>query len=143
MQKTSPPKLQLIGMVTHAAAAIATAASAALPPSCRISVYKKNIFLFLYKETFLQTLIYLHMSCCRNVMILIFLFTKAFIFFKHQCFPLQNSSLGQLYTKVDIVPLLVAALEIADLYGLQHVHYTLLDVFLKTSLKGSEKESFV
>ena len=33
-----------------------------------------------------------------------FLFTKVFIFFKHQCHPLQNGSLGQLHTNGDIVP---------------------------------------
>ena len=33
-----------------------------------------------------------------------FLFTKAYIFFKHQCYPLQNSSLGQLHTDGDVVP---------------------------------------
>ena len=32
-----------------------------------------------------------------------YLFTKVFIFFKHQCYPLQNSSLGQLHTDVDVV----------------------------------------
>ena len=33
-----------------------------------------------------------------------FLFTKVSIFFKHHCYPLQNSYLGQLYTNGDIVP---------------------------------------
>ena len=32
-----------------------------------------------------------------------FSFTKVF-FFKHQCYPLQNSSLGQLHTDGDVVP---------------------------------------
>jgi hypothetical protein len=32
-----------------------------------------------------------------------FLLTKVFIFFKHQCYPLQNSSLGQLHTDGDVV----------------------------------------
>ena len=31
-----------------------------------------------------------------------FLFTKVFIFFKHQCYPLQNSYLGQLHTEGDV-----------------------------------------
>ena len=33
-----------------------------------------------------------------------FLFTEVFIFIKHQCYPLQNSSLGQLHTDGDVVP---------------------------------------
>ena len=33
-----------------------------------------------------------------------FLFTKGFIFFKHQCHPLQNSSLWQLHTDGEVVP---------------------------------------
>ena len=33
-----------------------------------------------------------------------FLFTKVFIFFKHKCYPLQNTSLGQLHTVGDVVP---------------------------------------
>ena len=53
------------------------------------------------------------------------LFTKVFIYFKHQCYPLQNSS----YTPMEtLFPLLVAALEVFNQYGLQHVRYTLLDV---------------
>ena len=32
------------------------------------------------------------------------LFTKVFIFFKHQCYPLQNSSLGHLRPDGDVVP---------------------------------------
>ena len=36
--------------------------------------------------------------CGRKVMKSIFLFTKVFIFFKHQWYPLQNSSIGQLHT---------------------------------------------
>ena len=31
------------------------------------------------------------------------LFTKVFIFFEHQCYPLQNSSLVELHTNGDIV----------------------------------------
>ena len=52
-----------------------------------------------------------------------FLFTKVFIFFKHKCYPLQNCSLGQLHTNGDIVPVLVAALEVLNWYVLQHVCY--------------------
>ena len=34
----------------------------------------------------------------------IFLFTKVFIFFKCQCYPLQNSSLGELHSDGEVVP---------------------------------------
>ena len=33
-----------------------------------------------------------------------FLITKVFTLFKHQCYPLQNSSLGQLHTNGDNIP---------------------------------------
>ena len=33
-----------------------------------------------------------------------FLFKKVFIFYKRQCYPLQNSSLGQLHTDGNVVP---------------------------------------
>ena len=48
------------------------------------------------------------------------------------------------YTPMEMLfPLLVAALEVFDHYGLQHVSYTCDKVFfIKTSLKGSEKGSF-
>jgi hypothetical protein len=69
-----------------------------------------------------------------------FLFTKVFTFFKHQCYPLQNSSLGQLHTNRDIVPTFGSSTG-----SLQPVwSYTYDQVFfIKTSLKGSERESFV
>ena len=60
---------------------------------------------------------------------LIFLFTKVFIFFKHQYYPLQNSSLGQLHTDGDIVATFGSSTG-----SLQHVHYTLLDVFLSPEM---------
>jgi hypothetical protein len=44
-------------------------------------------------------------------MTLIFLFTKVFIFFKHQCYPLQNSSLGQLHADGDVVPTFASSVE--------------------------------
>ena len=62
-------------------------------------------------------------NCGREVMRLIFVY-QSFYFFKH-----QNSSLGQLQTDGDVVPTFVAALEVFNRYGLQHVHYTLLNVF--------------
>ena len=52
-----------------------------------------------------------------------FLFFKVFIFFKHQCYPLQNSSLGQLHPMETLFPLMVAALEVFNQYGLQHIRY--------------------
>ena len=38
-----------------------------------------------------------------------FLFTEVFIFFKRQCYPFQNSSLGQLHTDGDVVPTFVSS----------------------------------
>ena len=55
-----------------------------------------------------------------------FLFTKVFIFFKHQCYPLKIGPLGS-YTPMEMFPLLVAALEVFNEYGLQHIRYTLLE----------------
>ena len=40
----------------------------------------------------------------RKVMKLIFYLQKFLSIFKHQCYPLQNSSLGQLHTDGDVVP---------------------------------------
>ena len=62
-------------------------------------------------------------SIYRKVMSLIFYLPKFLFFFKYQCHLLQNSSLGQLHTHGDVVPLLVAALEVFNRYGLQHVPY--------------------
>ena len=41
--------------------------------------------------------------CARRVMTLIF-YLPMFLFFKPQCYPLQNSSLGQLHTDGDVAP---------------------------------------
>ena len=41
--------------------------------------------------------------CGRKLMKLMFYLPKFFYFFKHRCYPLQNSSLGQLHTNGDIV----------------------------------------
>jgi hypothetical protein len=57
-----------------------------------------------------------------------FLFTKVFIFFKHQCYPHQNSSLWQLHTDGDVAPISGSSAG-SHWDGLQHVRYTLLDVF--------------
>ena len=47
-----------------------------------------------------------------------FLFTKVFIVFKHQYYPLGS------YTPMEtLFPLLVVALEVFNRYGLQHVSY--------------------
>ena len=54
---------------------------------------------------------------------LIFLFTKVFNFFKYQCFPLHNSSLGQLHNNGDIVSTFGSSAEVFNWYGLQHVCY--------------------
>ena len=56
----------------------------------------------------------------------IFLFTKVFIFSKilFKIIPLGS------YTPMEtLFPLLLATLKAFNQYGLQHVHYTLLDVF--------------
>ena len=71
---------------------------------------------------------YLYTRCGRQVTRLIFYLPK-FLFF--QCYPLDNSSLGQLNTDGDIVPVLVAALS-----------FTLFwKSLIKMSLKG-RKGSF-
>ena len=62
---------------------------------------------------------------------LIFYLSKVFIFFKHQCNPLQNSSLGQLHSDGDVVPNLLAVLEVFNRYGLQNVLHS-FGCFLKS-----------
>ena len=42
---------------------------------------------------------------------------------------LQNSSLGRLHTDGDVVPTFGAVPKDFNLYGLQHVRYTILDFF--------------
>lgn len=52
-----------------------------------------------------------------------------FIFFIHHFYyPFYNNSLGKLYLGVDVVSILVAALEALNWYGLQHFRYTFLQV---------------
>jgi hypothetical protein len=58
-----------------------------------------------------------------------FLFIKICIyFFKHHCYPLivPLDSYSPMET---LFPRSVAALEVFNQYGLQHIRYTLLDVF--------------
>ena len=72
-----------------------------------------------------------------------FLFTKVFISSNIDVIPFKIVPLGSYTPMETFFPLLIAALEVFNRYGLQHVRYTLLDVFfIKTSLKGSEKGSF-
>ena len=65
-----------------------------------------------------------------------FLFTKAFVVFKHQCYPLQNSCLGRLHTDGDLFPVLVAALEVFKQFDLQHEEMTSFE----DNFKFREKE---
>ena len=58
-----------------------------------------------------------------------FLFTKVFIFFKHQ-YQFQNSFLGQLHTNGDVVP----TFSFFNRYGLQHVCYNRKKKEKKTSV---------
>ena len=55
------------------------------------------------------------------------LLTKVFIFSKIKVISFKIVPLGS-YTPMETFPLLVAALEVFNQYGLQHVHYTPLDV---------------
>ena len=68
-----------------------------------------------------------------------YLFTKVFIFFKHQCYPHQNSSLAQLHTDGDVVTTLVTALEIFNLSSDQLTQWFMKPrgstIFLSKNLK--------
>ena len=44
------------------------------------------------------------MRCGRKVMRPSFYLPNFYLFFKHQCYPLHNSSLGKLYTDGDTIP---------------------------------------
>ena len=57
-----------------------------------------------------------------------FLFTKVF-FFNINVIPFQIVPLGSYTPMETLFPLLVEALEVFNRYGLQHVRYTLLNVF--------------
>ena len=71
-----------------------------------------------------------------------FIYQSFYFFSIINVIPFKIISFGRYTPMETLFPLLVAALEIFNRYCLQHVRYTLLDVFLiKSSLKGSEKES--
>jgi hypothetical protein len=58
------------------------------------------------------------------------LYTKVFMFFSNiNVIPFKVVSLNSYTPMEKLFPLLVAALELFNRYGLQHVRYTLLDVF--------------
>ena len=81
--------------------------------------------------------------CGRNLIRLIFLFTKVLIFFQHQCYPLQISSLRQPHTDRDVVPTFDS-----NAGSIQPVWSSACPLdsfgwFFMKSLKGSEKGSFV
>ena len=59
-----------------------------------------------------------------------FLFTKVFIFSNINLIPFKIVPLGSYTPMETLFPLLVAVLEVFYRYGLQHVRYTLLDIFL-------------
>ena len=72
-----------------------------------------------------------------------FLFTKVFIFFKHQCWPLQNSSLGQLHIDGDDVPTFgSSAGSLQPVWSSACPLHSLPSYFIKMSLEGSGKGSF-
>ena len=79
-----------------------------------------NLFIILASHI-LSNLMFMTTRCGRRVMRLMFYLPKFLFFFKHQCYPLQNSSLGQLNMMETLFPLLVAALEVFNWHGLQHV----------------------
>jgi hypothetical protein len=60
---------------------------------------------------------------------LIFYLPKFLFFTNINVIPFKIVSLGSYTPMETLFPLLVAALEIFKRYGLQHVRYTLLDVF--------------
>jgi hypothetical protein len=59
---------------------------------------------------------------------LIFFLPKFLFFSNINVIPFKIVPLGS-YTLMETFPLLVAVLEVFNRYGLQHVRYTLLDVF--------------
>ena len=56
-------------------------------------------------------------------------FTKVFIFSNINVISFNIVPLGSYTPMETLFPLLLAALEVFNRYGLQHVRYTLLDVF--------------
>ena len=80
----------------------------------------------------------MYRRCGRKVMRLIFYISK-FFFSNINVIPFKIVSLGS-YTPMDtLFPLFVAALEVFNWYGVQHVHYTLLDVLYKDVLERLRK----
>ena len=79
--------------------------------------------------------------CGRKVMKLIFYLSKFLFFFKYQCYLLQNIFLGQLHTNGD-VPTFGSSAESSTGMVLSMSVTLMTKFFMKTSLKGSEKESF-
>ena len=62
-------------------------------------------------------------------MSLIFYLLKFLFFLNINVIPFKVVPLGSYTPMETLFPLLVAALEVFNRYGLQHVRYTLLDVF--------------
>ena len=73
---------------------------------------------------------------CLEAMRLIFYLPKFIFFFKHQCYPLQNSSLGQLHTDGDVVPTFgSSAGSLHPVWPCYTVRYAVLDVSEMTSFE--------
>ena len=72
------------------------------------------------------------------------LFAKVvFILFEHQCYPFQNSSLGQLQTDEDVAPTFGSSTEnLQPVWSSACPLHSFEWFFIKMSLKGSEKGSF-
>ena len=70
------------------------------------------------------------MGCDRKVMRLIFIYQSFYNFFQTSLLsPFKMVPLGSYTLMKMLFPLLVAALEVFNHCGVQHVRYTLLDVF--------------
>ena len=98
---------------------------ATLPP-----VRKRSQRHFSYlSNTFTESV----MRCGRKIIRLIFN-RQTFLFFSNiNVIPFKIVPLGS-YTPMETFPLLLAALEVFNRYGLQHIRYTLSNVFLSPEI---------
>ena len=70
-------------------------------------------------------------------------YLPTFLFFsKINVIPFKIVPLGS-NTLMETFPLLIAVLEVFNWYGLQHVRYTLLDVFFSHVITGDESDFFI
>ncbi len=70
-----------------------------------------------------------HTKCRRKAMRLIFYLPKFLFFSNIKVIPFKVVPLGSYTPTETLFPPLVTALEVFNRYGLQHIHYILLDVF--------------